>query len=87
MADRQVTRTGKGSDGDITKLCHPGKYWSPVSKAAAIRQIEGNIHNYYVSVDGQRVEITVVDPRDGDKYLRTDPDETEKNNLLELPDC
>ncbi len=34
----------------------------------------------------QRVEIHVVKGPNG-KYLRTDPDKTTKNNLLDLPDC
>lgn len=87
MADRAVNRTGKDRDGDITKLCNPGEYWSPRMKQDAIRDIEGRQHRYYVPwPDGVRTEIRVVDGPTG-KYLRTDKDSTSRNNLDDLPDC
>ncbi len=33
MAGRAVLKTGKDSDGDITKLCRPRELWSPRYKA------------------------------------------------------
>jgi hypothetical protein len=36
MADRQVARTGKDRDGDITALCNSGAFWSPRKKWDAI---------------------------------------------------
>ena len=87
MADRKVTRTGKDSDGDITRLCNPGMSWSPRSKADAIRDIDGKTQTYFVDVAGSgRVDIHVVNGPKG-KYLRTDPDATTGNNLDDLPDC
>lgn len=87
MADRRVTRTGKDGDGDITQLCNPGMAWSPRKKADAIRDIEHNLHTYYVqNPGGKRTDIHVVNGPTG-KYLRTDPDNSEGNNLDELPDC
>jgi len=87
MADRPVTRTGKDRDGDITKLCNPGQWWSPVSKATAIREIENGTHRYYVPWnDGQPTWICVVNGPTG-KYLRTDKDSTSRNNLDDLHDC
>lgn len=82
MASRQVTRTRKDKDGDITALCNPGRYWSPRSKRDAVQDIESERHNYWVSVRGKRVDIHVVNG-----HLRTDPDETTHNNLDDLPDC
>ena len=82
MADRYVTRTGKDVDGDITKLCNPGKFWSPRSKQDAISDIESRNHTYYVRWTSGRTKIQVVNG-----YLRTDRDGTSKNNLDELPDC
>lgn len=86
MADRAVYKTGKDSDGDITKLCNGGEPWAPRSKADAIRDIEGGIHSYYVPWKTGRTEIRVVNGKNG-KYLRTDRDNTSKNNLDDLPDC
>jgi len=89
VADRPVRQTGKDSDGDITSLCDAGSSWSPVSKLQAIQDIETATHTYHVPWQSGRTEIrVVVDPsvKDG-KYLRTDRDQTSKNNLDDLPDC
>lgn len=89
MADRAVHKTRKDSTGDITALCNDGQPWSPRSKSDAIRDIEQGIHTYHVPWQSGRTEIRVVrDPSvSGGKYLRTDRDQTDKNNLDDLPDC
>jgi len=87
MADRAVTRSGKNSDGDITRLCKPGEYWSPRGKQSVISDIEAGTHRYYVPwSDGKSTWIRVVNGANG-KYLRTDKDQTTRNNLNDLPDC
>ena len=87
MADRPVTQTGKDADGDITKLCNPREYWSPRLKYDAIDDIESKRHRYYVPwPDGKPTWIHVANGPNG-KYLRTDKDETTRNNLDNLPDC
>ena len=86
MADRQVTETGKDSDGDITSLCNLGQSWSPRTKAGAIGDIEANTHTYYVQSSSGRSDIHVVDGPTG-KYLRTDPNGASGDNLDNLPDC
>jgi len=87
MAEREVTHTGKDLEGDITKLCNPDELeWSPILKADAIVEIKLDLHRYYVNLDGSEVNIHVVDGPEG-AYLRTNRDETENNNLDELPDC
>ena len=48
MADRQVTRTGKDFDGDITTLCDSHSPWSPRKKWDAIDDIERRSHRYFV---------------------------------------
>lgn len=85
MADREVTYSGKDPDGDITALCNPGQAWSPRRKGDAINDIEAGTHSYYVMSGTERVEIRVVKAQSG-KYLRTDPDRTNRNNLDDLPD-
>lgn len=87
MADRDVTRSRKDRDGDITALCNPNATWSPRAKAGAIIDIETGLHRYFVPwSDGSRTPIRVVNGLTG-KYLRTDKDGTSKNNLDDLLDC
>ncbi|MBT3094008.1 MAG: DUF3892 domain-containing protein [Candidatus Thiodiazotropha sp. (ex Lucina pensylvanica)] len=87
MAERAVVRSKKDRDGDILALCNPNEYWSPRSKANAIQDIESGTHQYYVPwTDGTRTPIQIVNGPNG-KYLRTDKDNTSRNNLDDLPDC
>lgn len=87
MATRYVNKSRKDRDGDITALCNSAESWSPRLKADAIRDIDGGTHQYYVSwTDGKVTEIKVVNGQSG-KYLRTDHDNTTRNNLDDLPDC
>lgn len=87
MATRNVYKSGKDQDGDITKLCASGETWSPRLKADAISDIENKVHQYFVPwSDGQTTEIKVVNGATG-KYLRTQRDGSTKNNLDDLPDC
>ncbi|MCP2016887.1 DUF3892 domain-containing protein [Qipengyuania citrea] len=87
MAKRYVRQTGKDKDGDITRLCNSGQPWSPRAKVDAIRDIENGTHEYCVNwTHYPETRIRVVQGPNG-KYLRTDRDETNKNNLDDLPDC
>lgn len=86
MADRHVSQSGKADDGAITSLCEPGAFWSPRRSADAIRDIDSNLHTYYVDRAGYRTDVHVVDAPNG-KYLRTSADRTDRNNLENLPDC
>ncbi len=86
MADRAVRQTRKDKDGDILALCEHGESWSPRLKADAIRDIETGIHTYHVPWKSGKTPIRVVNGSTG-KYLRTDRDETSRNNLDDLPDC
>ena len=87
MANRKVTHTDKDLNGNIIRLCNPSAYWSPVSTAQAIADIELGTHTYYVAgYNYTEVQIQVITGRYG-KYLRTDPDGTPLNNLDNLPDC
>ncbi|MEV7608514.1 DUF3892 domain-containing protein [Microbacterium sp. NPDC089320] len=85
MAERRVTHSRKNRDGDITAIGTPIQYWSPRAKADAISDIELRIHTYYVQWPEKRTEIRVVSGATG-KYLRTDRDNTTRNNLDDLPD-
>lgn len=89
MADRPVRKTRKNAEGDILALCNDGSAWSPREKWDVIRDIEDGTHTYYVPWKSGRTEIRVVKDSSvsGGKYLRTDRDDTERNNLDDLPDC
>jgi hypothetical protein len=84
MADRAVRQTGKDRLGNIISLADKGEYWSPRASADCIRDIETGAHTYYVPWTSGRTEIEVV-KGPGGKYLRTDRDNTTKNNLDDLP--
>lgn len=87
MAKRYVRAAGKNSQGDITKLCNFGEYWSPRTKADAINDIDTGAHEYWVNwANAPETRIKVVQGLTG-KYLRTDRDTTSRNNLDDLPDC
>lgn len=86
MAERTVSRTKKDADGDILALCDGGASWSPRKKADAIYDIESGTHTYYAQWGAERRIIKVVNGPNG-KYLRTDRDNTSRNNLNDLPDC
>lgn len=51
-----------------------------------IRWIEARQHSFFVSRSGRTVEV-VVAVRNGRKYLKTEADGAEPNNLLALPEC
>ena len=82
--ERKVTNTRKDENGRIIALCNPVEWWSPRTLAEVIIDIEESFYTYYVIIGGQRVLIKVANGS-AEKYLRTDPDKTAKNNLDDLP--
>ena len=84
MAKRRVTCSNKDSDGDITGIGGPG--WSTITKAQAIIDIEGKTHTYYVCEAGYESDVYIVS-LGGNKHLRTTADQSNKNNLDNLPSC
>lgn len=64
-----------------------GTSWK-LSLTDAIVGIENNKWAFYVNnSSGQKVNVIIAKTATGNKYLRTEADTTEKNNLLELPEC
>ena len=53
----------------------------------AIEGIESGKWEFYVSVNGQSVLVIVGTSANGNKYLKTENDGEEPNNLLSLPEC
>ncbi len=83
MTSYAVTHTRKDRDGDILVIGAKGS-WSK-SKSDAIWDIKYGQNAYHVAWPEKTTEIKVVPGRTGD-YLRTDRDNTTKNNLDDLPD-
>lgn len=57
-----------------------------LSSEKMIELIESGNYSYYVDVNGRKVKIIVAE-RLGKKYLKTEADGYEPNNLLALGDC
>lgn len=83
--DRRVTHSRKNSDGDITHIANPSS-WGTVSKADAIKHIDGNDYRYFVNEAGYESDVHVY-TQNGVKHIKTYADATSKNNLDNLPDC
>ncbi|MGJ3704610.1 DUF3892 domain-containing protein [Variovorax sp. AFSI2.2] len=54
---------------------------------AAIAGIEQGKWNFYVSVRGTSVWVVIAISARGNKYLKTENDGEQPNNLLSLPEC
>ena len=57
------------------------------SQQEVIREIEMDLNQFFVQVGDVSVWVTVAISRYGNKYLKTEPDGEQPNNLLSLPEC
>ena len=63
-----------------------GGRWK-TSQQEAIREIEADEWQYFVGQGSNRVKVVVaISPYDN-KYIKTEADGKEPNNLLSLPEC
>lgn len=87
MAKRRVRCVTKDRDDDITHIGHNGQSWSRQTVAAAVKDIDDGVHQYYVDECGHETMIETVHPQNGKPYLRTVADGYSANNLDNLSSC
>ena len=63
-----------------------GSRWK-ISQSDAIAKIEFGQYRFWVSVNGQSVWVIVATSAAGNKYIKTQNDGDQPNNLLSLPEC
>ena len=63
-----------------------GTRWK-MSQERAIEAIENGVYSFYVLANGKRVNVIVAKSQYGHKYLKTEADGDQPNNLLSLPEC
>ena len=73
----------------ITHVGGHGKTAWKLTQEDAIRKIESGEWIFFVALSGstKNVWVEIGISRYGNKYLRTEGDSDERNNLLSLPEC
>ncbi len=75
--ERILSIGGKSDDGKTWKL----------SQEEAIRGMEEGKWAFYVVKNGKTVRVIIAVSPYGHKYLKTEADGEQPNNLLSLPEC
>jgi hypothetical protein len=84
---RQVTCATKKDKGDIhERISAIGGAWGTVSEDKAISEVQADPTAYFVNKGGHTVYL-IVSTRNGRRYLKTQNDGENENNLLSLPNC
>ena len=88
MARYAVNYITKGNSHKTHEcITHIWGSFGKMSVQEAIHRIESCQDSFYVDKGGSMVDVTVSISSCGNKYLKTNPDEHEQNNLLSLPEA
>lgn len=68
---------GKNSDGTSWKE----------TQQQIIKDIDSGEWEYYVGTGSNRVRVVTAESPYGNRYIKTEADDTTSNNLLSLPEC
>jgi hypothetical protein len=63
-----------------------GTNWR-ITQEEAIQGIQGGKWQFYVAKGGHSVDVIVATSRFGNKYIKTENDGDQPDNLLSLPEC
>lgn len=87
MASRQITCINKTNRTSAhERIQNVGGIGWRITVDQCIRDIESKANTYYVLV-GKNVVNVIVATNEGRKYIKTESDGIQPNNLLSLPEC